>query len=213
MDATGCFLLFLFAEKCSFIASFCVQQKFCWFVCVYSVHKYWLCSCLSLYRSCCDLTWPGLTCKCYIGVVDESRLARGPSQSNVLQHVSWMYFLLVVVNICFTVNTLLMQLHCTTAHVNSPFLGLLWWASTRKVKPIWILLKQETMSGSGISWAICKSAPRSRQITMPSPHHSDFYRLDALPAAQPTASKHWSIIHLRSACNVNCSQSGQWSWW
>ena len=35
---------------------------------------------------------------------------------------------------------------------------------TRKVKPIWILLKQETVSGSGISWAICKSAPRSRQI-------------------------------------------------
>jgi len=28
----------------------------------------------------------------------------------------------------------------------------------RKVKPIWILLKQETVSGSGISWNICKSA-------------------------------------------------------
>ena len=46
------------------------------------------------------------------------------------------------------------------------------------------------MSGSGISWAISKSAPRSRQITTPTPHHSVFYRLDALPAAQPTASKH-----------------------
>ena len=46
--------------------------------------------------------------------------------------------------------------------------------STRKVKPIWILLKQETVSGSGISWAICKSAPRSRQIAMPAPHHSVF---------------------------------------
>ena len=45
-------------------------------------------------------------------------------------------------------------------------------AGTRKVKPIWILLKQETVGGSGISWAICKSAPRSRQITMPAPHHS-----------------------------------------
>ena len=40
-------------------------------------------------------------------------------------------------------------------------------AGTRKVKPIWILLKQETVSGSGISWDVCKSAPRSRQITMP----------------------------------------------
>jgi len=65
------------------------------------------------------------------------------------------------------------------------------WASTRKVKPIWILLKQETASGSGIHWAICKSAPRSRQITMPAPHHSVFYRPDALPAAQATASKQW----------------------
>ena len=41
--------------------------------------------------------------------------------------------------------------------------GLPGWAGTRKVKPIWILLKQETVSGSGISWATCKSAPRSRQ--------------------------------------------------
>ena len=70
------------------------------------------------------------------------------------------------------------------------FPGLPGWASTRKVKPIWILLKQETVSGRGISWAICKSAPRSRQITMPAPHHSVFCRPDALPAAQPTASKH-----------------------
>ena len=68
--------------------------------------------------------------------------------------------------------------------------GLPGWAGTRKVKPIWILLKQETVSGSGISWAVCKSATRSRQITMPALHHSVFYRPDALPAAQPTASKH-----------------------
>ena len=37
---------------------------------------------------------------------------------------------------------------------------------------------------------LCKSAPRSRQITTPAPHHSVFHRPDALPAAQPTASKH-----------------------
>jgi len=29
----------------------------------------------------------------------------------------------------------------------------------QKGKHIWILLKQETVSGSGISWSICKSAP------------------------------------------------------
>ena len=64
--------------------------------------------------------------------------------------------------------------------------GLPGWACTTKVKPIWILLKQETVSGSGISWAICKSAPRSRQTTTPAPQHSVFYTPDALPAAQPT---------------------------
>ena len=69
--------------------------------------------------------------------------------------------------------------------------GLPGWASTRKVKPMWIILKQETASVSDINWAVCKAAPRSREITMPTPHHSVFYRLDALPAAQPTASMHW----------------------
>jgi len=47
------------------------------------------------------------------------------------------------------------------------------------------------VSGSGISRTICKSAPCSRQTTTPAPHHSVFYRPDALPAAQPTVSKHW----------------------
>ena len=53
------------------------------------------------------------------------------------------------------------------------------------------LLQQESVSGSGISWAICKSAPWPRHITMPASHHSVFYRLDALHATPPTASKHW----------------------
>ena len=79
----------------------------------------------------------------------------------------------------------------THTHLTALFPGLPGWAGTRKVKPIWILLKQETVSGSGISGAICKTAPRSRQITMPKPYHSVFYRPDALPAAQPTVSKHW----------------------
>ena len=43
------------------------------------------------------------------------------------------------------------------------------------MKPTWILLKQETVSGSGISRAIYNSASRSRQITMPVPHHSSFF--------------------------------------
>ena len=61
------------------------------------------------------------------------------------------------------------------------------WAGTRKVKPIWILLKQETVSGSGISWTICKSAPRSRQMTMPATHHSFFLQVGC-PSCHPTNS-------------------------
>ena len=54
------------------------------------------------------------------------------------------------------------------------FPGLSRRASTRKVKPIWILMNLASVSSSGISWAICKSAPLSRQITTPAPHHSVF---------------------------------------
>jgi len=43
-------------------------------------------------------------------------------------------------------------------------------AGTRKVNQSGFYSKQETVSGSAISWAICKSAPRSRQITTPAPH-------------------------------------------
>jgi len=37
------------------------------------------------------------------------------------------------------------------------------------VKPIWILVNQETVSGSGIGWAICNFVPCSRQTTTPAP--------------------------------------------
>ena len=47
-------------------------------------------------------------------------------------------------------NTKKAELH-THTRLTALFPGLPRWASTRKVKPIWILLKQETVSGSGIS--------------------------------------------------------------
>ena len=71
---------------------------------------------------------------------------------------------------------------------NGPLSGTTQVGRYQKVKPIWILLKQETVIGSGISWAICKSSSCSRQITTPAPPTPD-----ALPAAQPTASKHWRL--------------------
>jgi len=84
-------------------------------------------------------------------------------------------------------------------------------AGTRKVKPVWILLKQETVSGSGISWAVCMSAPRSRQITTPAPHHSVFYRPDALPAAQPTASKHWRALWYIRTNTIGYRRNQHWN--
>ena len=90
--------------------------------------------------------------------------------------------------------------NCQTHLFNGPLSGTTRVSRYQKGKPIWILLKQETVSGSDISWVICKSAPCSRQITTPAPHHSVFYRPDALPVAQPTASKHWRqlphILHI-----------------
>jgi len=47
--------------------------------------------------------------------------------------------------------------------------------------------KQEMVSGSGISWAICKSASHSREITMPAPHHSVFLQAGC-PSCCPTNS-------------------------
>jgi len=58
---------------------------------------------------------------------------------------------------------------------------------TRKVKPIWILLKQDTVSGSGISWAICKPAPRTRQTT-PCQHPTTQFLQAGCPSCRPTNS-------------------------
>jgi len=97
----------------------------------------------------------------------------------------------------FSSSTLMAWHHKEHTHTHTRLTalcpGLPGWAGTRKAKPIWILLKQEIVSGNGINWAMCKSAPRSRQITTPTPHHSVFYRPDALPATQPTVSEHWRL--------------------
>ena len=75
---------------------------------------------------------------------------------------------------------------------NGLFSRTTWVSRHQKGKPFWILLKQEMMDSSGISWTICKSfAPHSRQTTTSVPHHSIFYGPDAFPDAQPTVSKHW----------------------
>ena len=64
-----------------------------------------------------------------------------------------------------------------------------------------LVLKQETVSGSGISCAICKSAARSRQITMPAPHHSVFCR----PFLPPSQQRQSTEICL-------CATVQMWPW-
>ena len=96
---------------------------------------------------------------------------------------------------------------------NGPFPGLPRWAGTRKVKPIWILLKQETESSKGISWAICKSAPRCRQITTPEPHNSVFTGwMPFLPPNQQRQSTegtkqyiycYWQNLRQKNRCNAH----------
>ena len=105
--------------------------------------------------------------------------------------------------------------HKHTHQHNGPLSGTSTVSRYQKGKTNLDFTEAREVSGSGISWAICKSAPRSRQITMPVPHHSGFYRLDALPAAQPTASKHWRLSELVHALTYKkelCAQVQQ-CWW
>ena len=58
----------------------------------------------------------------------------------------------------------------------------------RKVKTNLDLLEQEIVSGSGICWAICKSAPHPRQ---PRPHPTTQFFTGRMPfLPQPTVPKH-----------------------
>ena len=87
----------------------------------------------------------------------------------------------------------------THTHTHSP---VYWVSRYQKVKPIWILLKQETVSGSGISWAVCKSAPRFRQITTPAPHHSVFLQAGC-PSCHPTNSVKALKITVSNAAKIS----------
>jgi len=55
------------------------------------------------------------------------------------------------------------------------------------VPETWILLKQETVSDSGISWYICRPAPRSKQITTPVYPTTQFLQAGC-PSCRPTNS-------------------------
>ena len=119
----------------------------------------------------------------------------------------------IVTILCKNVRDASTELYRTDKHTHTHtrltalFPELPGWAGTRKVKPIWILLEQETVSGSGISWAICKSVPRSRQTTTPAPHHSVFTgRVPFLPPNQQRQSTEGNtyihILFKQSRANI-----------
>jgi len=120
---------------------------------------------------------------------------------SVLLTTDWVYTALCSMATC------LGNIHAHT-RLTALFPGLPRWAGTRQVKPVWILLKQETVSSSGISWAICKSAFRCRQITMPAPHHSVFFtgRMPFLPPNQQRQSTEGMLLVWGSVGEFDSSQ-------
>ena len=104
-------------------------------------------------------------------------------------------------------HSVLIQQQIITTHTHTTILRPSWILSGtihvswhQKAKTDLDILEQEIVSGSGISWAICKSAPWPRHITTPASHNSVLYRPDALPAAQPTASKQVAKVMVPIAC-------------
>jgi len=97
-----------------------------------------------------------------------------------------------------------LHLHTTHTHTHTRFMAfcpqLPRWTSNRKVNPICILLKQEMVSDNGISWAVCKSAPCSRQRTTPAPHQWVFFtsRRPFLPLNQQWRSTEDFHLHITS---------------
>ena len=92
--------------------------------------------------------------------------------------------------------------HTHTHPFNGPLSRTTRVSRYQKGRPIWILLKQETVSGSGISWAICKSAPRSRHYNHISTPPLSFLQAGC-PSCHPTNSvKALKAVTCRCTGNV-----------
>ena len=100
---------------------------------------------------------------------------------------------------------------CNTHTFNGPLSRTTRVSRYQKGKPVWILLKQETVSVSGICWAICKSAPRSRQ------NHASIPPLSFLQAGCPSCRPTNSVRALKATQstegNCNCNiKIFPWLW-
>jgi len=89
--------------------------------------------------------------------------------------------------------------HTHTHPCNRPLSGNTRVSRYQKGKPIWILLKQETVTGNGISWAICKSALCSRQLPCQHPI-TQFFKGWILEVHQLSADNQYRPIDNRILC-------------
>jgi len=95
----------------------------------------------------------------------------------------YMWFKLTNVHLAeLTLLLIELLLHLFNGH----FSRTTWVSRHRKVNHSGFYWSKRWWGDSGISWTICKSfAPRSRQISMPVPHHSVFTgRMPFLPSSQ-----------------------------
>ena len=115
--------------------------------------------------------------------------------SRLVTSSSWVLFVYDLCRCVFIFLFFLQMLCCFGLLLLHPFNGLFsrttWVSRHQKGKPFWILLYQEMI---GRQWHQLDQMQIICTLLQTDNHAStlplSFYRLDALPAAQPTASKH-----------------------
>jgi len=130
----------------------------------------------------------------------DTRQRKSPTKPHLSQSTKWFQVDATPFALALRHQKQYKYTHTHTHTFNGPFPGLPRWAGTRKVKPIWILLTQETVSGSGISLAICKSAPRSRQINT-NTNTNTLYKI----------YKKWSTV-IKNCKSLKNSKTYNYSW-
>ena len=91
----------------------------------------------------------------------------------------------------------------THTRLTALFLGLPMWAGTRKVKPIWLLLNQETVSGSDISWAVCTLLQTDNHASTP-PATTQFFT-GRMPFLPPNQQHHSTECNALKALKFNAT--------
>jgi len=91
---------------------------------------------------------------------------------------------------------------------NGSLSGTTWVSWYQKSKTTLDLLEQETVSGNGISLAICKSAPRPTQITTPAPYHSVF--TDWMPFLPPRFVTNVYTCAYCTSYSIHATYTNKW---